>query len=49
MSGPTFGHDGRALTHILGPMTIDMFVGMGDSRKNAESSLRRAAEAIAAG
>lgn len=44
----TFGHDGRALTHILGPMTIDMFVGMGDRRENAERSLRRATEAIVA-
>lgn len=41
----TFGHDGHALTHILGPMTIDMFVGMGDSREDAERSLRRATEA----
>ncbi|MGH3561483.1 MAG: TetR-like C-terminal domain-containing protein, partial [Mycobacterium sp.] len=42
-----FGHDGRALTHILGPMTVDMFVGMGDSRERAELSMRRAAAAIA--
>lgn len=38
----TFEQDGRALTQILSPMTIDMFVGMGDSRENAERSLRRA-------
>ncbi|WP_370481959.1 TetR/AcrR family transcriptional regulator [Mycobacterium sp. pUA109] len=43
----TFGHDGRALTHILGPMIIDMFVGMGDRREDAERSLQRAAAAIA--
>ncbi len=42
----TFEQDGRALTHILSPMTIDMFVGMGDSRESAELSLRRAADAI---
>lgn len=42
----TFEQDGRALTHILGPMTIDMFVGMGDSRENAELSLRRATDAV---
>ncbi|OBI06953.1 hypothetical protein A5715_18870 [Mycolicibacter heraklionensis] len=38
----TFMQDGRALTQILSPMTIDMFVGMGESRENAERSLRRA-------
>jgi AcrR family transcriptional regulator len=41
-----FGHDDRALTHILGPMTVDMFVGMGDSREHAERSMRRATAAI---
>src|SRR5699024_11159849 len=45
--GGYFGHDGRALTHILGPMTVDMFVGMGDDRGNAEASLQRARAAIA--
>lgn len=43
----TFEHDGRALTHILGPMTSDMFVGMGDDRANTERSLQRARAAIA--
>jgi AcrR family transcriptional regulator len=42
-----FGHDGRALTHILGPMTVDMFIGMGDDREDAELSRRRAVAAIA--
>lgn len=42
----TFEQDGRALTRILGPMTIDMFVGMGDSRDAAERSLRRSNEMI---
>lgn len=37
--------DGRALTHILWPMTIDMFVGMGDERDRVTDSLRRAAAA----
>jgi hypothetical protein len=39
--------DGRALTRILGPMTVDVFVGMGDERERAEGSMRRAAAAIA--
>lgn len=41
-----FGHDGRALTHILAPMAVDMFVGMGDERGRAEDSLRRARAAM---
>lgn len=44
----TFGHEGRALTRILGPMSVDMFVGMGDSRDAAERSLRRAEASLAA-
>jgi AcrR family transcriptional regulator len=43
----TFGHDGRALTHILGPMTVDMFVGMGDDRERTDNSMSRAIAAIA--
>jgi AcrR family transcriptional regulator len=43
-----FESDGRALTHILGPMTADMFVGMGDDRDKTQRSLERAAQAIAA-
>jgi AcrR family transcriptional regulator len=42
-----FGHEGRALTHILGPMTVDLFVGMGDHRADAERSMQRAVEMIA--
>lgn len=34
--------DGRALTHILGPMTVDVLVGMGAKRPKAERSLQRA-------
>lgn len=40
--------DGRALTHILGPMTVDLLVGMGDSRADTERSLQQAAHSIAA-
>jgi AcrR family transcriptional regulator len=43
----TFGHDGGALTQILGPMTIDMFVGMGDDRERTDNSISRAIAAIA--
>lgn len=43
----TFERDGRALTKILGPMTVDMFVGMGDRREDAERSLQLAAATIA--
>lgn len=34
-----FGDQNRALTHIFAPMTIDMFVGMGDDRERAEISI----------
>lgn len=44
-----FGHDGSALTRILGPMTVDVFVGMGDSREAAERSLQRAVSALLGG
>jgi AcrR family transcriptional regulator len=43
----TFGPDDRALTRILGPMTIDMFVGMGDDRERTDNSMGRAIVAIA--
>ncbi|HEX7322695.1 MAG TPA: TetR-like C-terminal domain-containing protein, partial [Mycobacterium sp.] len=41
-----FEPDDRALTHILGPMTIDMFVGMGDDRQHAQASMQRAVAMI---
>lgn len=43
-----FEHDGHALTHILGPMIADMFVGMGDDRERVQESLRRAVAASSA-
>ncbi|WP_307856769.1 TetR/AcrR family transcriptional regulator [Mycolicibacter acidiphilus] len=42
----TFGHHDRALHHILSPMLVDMFAGMGDDRSRAEASLERAATVI---
>lgn len=42
----TFGHEDHALTHILSPMMVDMFVGMGDERVRAEASLAGAATMI---
>jgi AcrR family transcriptional regulator len=43
-----FGHEGEALVRILGPMTVDMFVGMGDDRHRAQDSLHRARAAVRA-
>ncbi|MGV8875341.1 MAG: TetR/AcrR family transcriptional regulator [Rhodococcus sp. (in: high G+C Gram-positive bacteria)] len=37
-----FGHDGRGLTEILGPVTVDVLVGMGDDRAHTERSLAAA-------
>jgi AcrR family transcriptional regulator len=34
-----FGHDGHGLTQILGPLAIDVFVGMGDDRDRATLSV----------
>jgi len=34
-----FGHEGRGLTQILGPLTIDLFVGMGDVRDKSTRSM----------
>ncbi|MBV8930786.1 MAG: WHG domain-containing protein [Mycobacteriaceae bacterium] len=42
-----FGHEGHALTHILGPLTVDVFVGMGDDRDSATRSMMRAASGTA--
>jgi AcrR family transcriptional regulator len=38
-----FGHEGHGLTQILGPMTIDLLVGMGDDRDKTTISMRAAA------
>jgi AcrR family transcriptional regulator len=34
-----FGHEGHGLTQILAPLTIDVFVGMGDRREKATRSM----------
>jgi AcrR family transcriptional regulator len=39
-----FGHEGHALTQILGPLTIDVFVGLGDDRDKAVGSMLAAAD-----
>lgn len=39
-----FGHEGHGLTEILGPMAIDILVGMGDDREKAMGSLATAVE-----
>jgi AcrR family transcriptional regulator len=38
-----FGHEGHGLTLILGPLTVDVLVGMGDDRDSATESLLSAA------
>ncbi len=42
-----FGHEGHGLTQVLGPLTIDVLVGMGDDREKATLSLNAAARAAA--
>ncbi len=37
-----FGPDGHGLTHILGPLTVDTLVGMGDEREQTLQSLSTA-------
>lgn len=37
-----FGHEGHGLTQILGPLTVDALVGMGDEREQAMQSLTAA-------
>lgn len=39
-----FGHEGRALTQILGPLAADTLVGMGDERDRALQSLHLATQ-----
>jgi AcrR family transcriptional regulator len=41
-----FGHEGHGLTQILGPLTIDVFVGMGDDRDKATRSMLAASESV---
>ncbi|WP_246240169.1 TetR/AcrR family transcriptional regulator [Mycolicibacterium madagascariense] len=42
-----FGHDGHGLTQILGPLSVDAIVGMGDEREKTLQSLSTARELIA--
>lgn len=37
-----YGHEGHALTDITGPLSIDVFVGMGDERAKAARSVATA-------
>ncbi|MDI3313061.1 MAG: TetR/AcrR family transcriptional regulator [Mycobacterium sp.] len=39
-----FGHEGHGLTQILGPMTVDLLVGMGDDRAKTIASMLAAAD-----
>lgn len=41
-----FGHEGHGLTQILGPLTVDALVGMGDDRDKTEQSLAAAVAAL---
>ncbi|MBS4727887.1 TetR/AcrR family transcriptional regulator [Mycobacterium sp. SM1] len=39
-----FGHEGHGLTQILGPMTVDLLVGMGDDRAKTTASMLKAGD-----
>jgi AcrR family transcriptional regulator len=41
-----FGHEGHGLTQVLGPLTVDVLVGMGDDRDNVTQSMLTAATAV---
>src|SRR6185312_6747466 len=41
-----FGHEGHGLAQILGPLTVDVLVGMGDDRAMTDQSLAAAAAAL---
>jgi AcrR family transcriptional regulator len=43
-----FGHEGHGATEILGPLTVDVFVGMGDDRDKATQSMVAAASYLSA-
>lgn len=43
-----FGHEGHGLSAILGPLTIDTLVGMGDDRDKVTQSMRTAAAMLTA-
>ena len=42
-----FGHEGHGLTQILGPLSVDAIVGMGDDREKTVQSLFAATELLA--
>ena len=42
-----FGHEGHGLTQILGPLSVDTLVGMGDVREQTMQSLDTARESVA--
>jgi AcrR family transcriptional regulator len=42
-----FGHERHGLTQILGPLTVDLLVGMGDDREKTMQSMLASAEAFA--
>jgi AcrR family transcriptional regulator len=42
-----FGHEGHGLIQILGPLTVDVLVGMGDDREKATQSMVAAAPGAA--
>lgn len=42
-----FGHEGHGLTQILGPLTLDVLVGMGDDRQRVDQSFDAAIEMLA--
>jgi AcrR family transcriptional regulator len=37
-----FGHEGHGITQILGPLTVDVLVGMGDDREKTQHSMAAA-------
>ena len=43
-----FGHEGHGLTQVLGPLTVDVLVGMGDDRDKTTQSMLAAAGSLAA-
>jgi AcrR family transcriptional regulator len=43
-----FGHEGHGLTEILGPLTVDALVGMGDDRDKVTQSMLTAAAMLTA-
>ncbi|TSE00376.1 TetR/AcrR family transcriptional regulator [Skermania sp. ID1734] len=43
-----FGHSDHGLTQIVGPLTLDLLVGMGDDRERALKSMRRVRNSLTA-